>query len=284
MVVDVVCYLASLIAEMIPDTKPVLKRRIEFNVSLLSMLILLGFCGYFLNESATGIYQAFQMRQVRRAVDAPRGSDPYGRTTAGGFTAAGDPWAGPVGAIQNLSSPDGKLQRRGMSSCGTKFCGSQYAGILPPNVTNNDAGCKPGNADACDADDPPNGWVMLTFGLIGIGVDCVTISYYGFQAIKDKRAAEKAGVAPPDVGMLMLSAAMHVLADVVRCMATIIAAVYILCKPGWPSSAADEWGGGVVTLLIAVGTVVGVYECLRNKFCGKIEEDLIIDEGSSGSV
>merc|ERR1712032_203076 len=110
MVADVVCYLASLIAEMIPDTKPVLKRRIEFNVSLLSMLILLGFCGYFLNESATGIYQAFQMRQVRRAVDAPRGSDPYGRTIAGGFTAAGDPWAGPVGAIQNLSSPDGKLQ------------------------------------------------------------------------------------------------------------------------------------------------------------------------------
>jgi len=282
MVVDVFCYAASLVAEMIPDSKPVLKRRIEFNVSLLSMVVLLGFCGYFLKESGDGIYSAFQMRQVRRAVNVPHGDgDPYGRLVAGGFSANGSAWAGPTLALQSMAAPEGTPVRAGMASCGVKFCGSQYAGILPPNISSEAAGCKEqGNPDACDADDPPNGLVMITFGVIGVLVDCVTIGYYGMSALKEKKAAEKAGETPPNLGMVMLSASLHVLADVVRCLATIIAGSYILWRPGWASSAADEWGGGVVTLFIAVGTVIGVYECLKDKFCAKDGGEEVGDDSS----
>ena len=69
--------------------------------------------------------------------------------------------------------------------------------------------------------------------------------------------------------MNMTSAGLHVLADLFRCTATIIVALYIIFRPGWPSSGADDFGGAVVTVLITIGVLGGLYECLKDSLCGK---------------
>jgi len=225
---------------------------------------LLGFCVYFLVEAGKAIQTTLQIRQVRRAIAAETAegtlatSDPFGR---GSGVVTG--WEGPVNELQNMSAPGGHLEKRGMSSVGVKFGGSQYGGILPYGTNTTEAGCEPGNADACDEDDPPNGKVMLAFGLIGVGVDVITIGYYVFMAKCSKQAKSM------EVTMNMTSAALHVIADLVRCAATIVAAIYIILNPGWASAGADDLGGMIVTILIAIGTLIGIYECLKDKFCIK---------------
>mmetsp|Transcript_17187 Transcript_17187/g.30532 ORF Transcript_17187/g.30532 Transcript_17187/m.30532 type:complete len:359 (-) Transcript_17187:278-1354(-) len=268
--VDVMCYLASFITEMMSEKRSKLKRRLEVSVSLASLLVLLGASVFFLQEASENISTTLQIRMVRRATAAlgADSGDPYGRTPLNPDGATG--WTGSIQDLESMSAPNGRLTTQPFGYNGIKGGYSQYGGILPYNVSDAQAGCDPHSIDTCDQDDSPDGYVMLTFGLVGFLSDMITIIFTISQAATAKKAhaqATKEGKDPvdaPDLGVVMLSAFLHIGADLIRCLATITAATYIILKPGWASSGADDLSGLVVTVVIILGAFYGIFEWLRD--------------------
>jgi len=262
MAVDVVCYVAAIYGEMIPETKAAFKRNYQLSTSFISISILFALSIYFVYESATGL-QSIEPIEWSKSAATQLGNpllDPYGRDAATGTVEYGLP--GTVQMLQSLSAPGGILARRGFNFNG--ISSTYYNGILPTGISDEEACPDIGPMDKCDQDDAAgSGEVILAFGLVGLLIDLICLGY-AFWPLSSKKKdidikakEEKDG---DEKNMNTLAALAHVAADLIRSGASIIAGAYIITNPGDASAAADNIAGLVASVTIVLGALLGYYE------------------------
>lgn len=119
--------------------------------------------------------------------------------------------------------------------------------------------------DPPDPDDVPvSPWIVWCFGFFGLLFDCISI--YAF--CRNKRSKEGCGGQLP---VNMLAAFMHVAADFVRSATTTVEGIFLIAEfpPGINGDQVDAWSCIVITAVIAVAILYGLYEVISDiiKYC-----------------
>jgi Co/Zn/Cd efflux system component len=319
MFVDVACYLAAIMAECIPAHRARLKRRFELGVSLVSLVTLLSIAIYYMYQASANLVDIMDMRRARQASMALGNTlpnhDPYGRNSQG-MVINGLPDV--VAHLESLNSSDGSTTTNAPVKDGWNFNGIgalMYRGILPVNVNVVDLCANVGPGDSCDGDDAAeSGVILLVFGLLGLAMDVTALAYAFFLKQQhcwtctslcgddENEEEEQGGIEiemddieiddeeeeegdEHDLNLNTLAALAHVAADLIRSVATVLAACYIIARPGWASSGADDFAGLISSVTIAVGSIYGLYLWLvdlndlrQNPLGGYRKEDGDVDD------
>jgi Co/Zn/Cd efflux system component len=270
MCVDVSCYLAAIVAECIPSSKKTLKRRFEVTVSFASLGILLGLAVYYIYEASISIGDTMEIVSARHAsveMGNPVSNETYGRDSDGMATHGLRQAVAYLEGLNDVGVAGNRTANVPVKD-GPNFNGgssSTVRGILPC------ADVGPG--DPCGGGDSASGGkVMLTLGLLGLVMDLTCLAYaFLKQYCRCCAAAEKNDEEENNVenkpeneteggekSLNTLAALAHVAADLIRSLATVIAASYILARAGWASSGADAIAGLIASITIALGSMYGL--------------------------
>ena len=337
--VDVVLYITAICVEMIPDHKAQTKRKITLIVSFISMAVLLGLTTKFTVDGIRGISNSVSCQNMLDATTTDKSKlakngittideyntdgtissfpvdnlDKFGRvpdnTTNNDITIGiGLPWL--VNQLEQRSlTPDGMELMKSNLYNGITY--TMYSGILPKNVTHDDAGCENlGAGTTCDADDydvngrmpTASGTIMIVFGLLGLLIDSGCL-LYGVIMPKCKKHKEKQHDTDNkkddndddddddddydddshELNANTMAAYAHVAADLIRSTATIIAAILILTNTG--ASYADNGASVVANVTIILGCTLGFWEWKSELFehfelCREEEEAIANPQGA----
>merc|ERR1719401_504492 len=108
------------------------------------------------------------------------------------------------------------------------------------------------NTPLSEEGDDVNGWVTLAFGAGGLLFDVISVWYF-------RRSAKKSKDARP---VNMLTAFLHVGADLLRSASTVIMSLLILLG-GYDSSCLDAYTSLLIGAMILCGAVVGIFEWVK---------------------
>ena len=278
MFTDVVCLLAALYGEAIDLKHADYKRTVSSMVSFFSIVVLLGSSFYFLMASIKGISVDDDIKWSLSASEQLGNpfSDIFGRNSDG-IVEYGLPRT--VAGLVDLSAPQGVLtpsyRYNGVSAV-------RFDGILPYNVTHDEACPDLGPGDRCDMDDASSqSAVVLAFALVGILVDMLCLAYAPSRKWRSlhlskrregqllEREKNKVGenkeAELQHININILAAYAHIIASFIRSMSTAAAASYILAVGGnlahhGGAVTADSIAGAASASMISLGSLYCLWE------------------------